>query len=87
MFLLGFNIGSYPKVKKDDDFLSDNIKTKLGLDTSLEINKLNKDNVINLIYNIPNLSISYSIHGDNGALYPSSLIPPYCSGAGCAVSG
>lgn len=74
MFLLGFNIGSYPKVKKDDDFLSDNIKTKLGLDTSLEINKLNKDNVINLIYNIPNLSISYSIHGDNGALYPSSLI-------------
>lgn len=74
VFLLGFNIGSYPKVKKDDDFLSDNIKTKLGLDTSLEINKLNKDNVINLIYNIPNLSISYSIHGDNGALYPSSLI-------------
>ena len=61
-------------VKKDDDFLSDNIKTKLGLDTSLEINKLNKDNVINLIYNIPNLSISYSIHGDNEALYPSSLI-------------
>lgn len=74
VFLLDFNIGSYPKVKKDDDFLSDNIKTKLGLDTSLEINKLNKDNVINLIYNIPNLSISYSIHGDNGALYPSSLI-------------
>lgn len=74
VFLLGFNIGSYPKVKKDDDFLSDNIKTKLGLDTSLEINKLNKDNVINLIYNISNLSISYSIHGDNGVLYPSSLI-------------
>ena len=74
VFLLGFNIGSYPKVIEDDDFLSDNIKTKLGLDTSLEINKLNKDNVINLIYNIPNLSISYSIHGDNGALYPSSLI-------------
>lgn len=74
VFLLGFNIGSYPKVKKDDDFLSDNIKTKLGLDTSLEINKINKDNVINLIYNIPNLSISYSMHGDNGVLYPSSLI-------------
>ena len=74
VFLLGFNIGSYPKVEKDDDFLSDNIKTKLGLDTSLEINKINKDNVINLIYNIPNLSISYSMHGDNGALYPSSLI-------------
>ena len=74
VFLLGFNIGSYPKVEKDDDFLSDNIKNKLGLDTSLEINKINKDNVINLIYNIPSLSISYSMHGDNGALYPSSLI-------------
>ena len=74
VFLLGFNIGSYPKVEKDDDFLSDNIKNKLGLDTSLEINKINKDNVINLINNIPSLSISYSMHGDNGALYPSSLI-------------
>ncbi len=74
VFLLGFNIGSYPKVKKDDDFLSDNIKTKLGLDTSLEINRINKDNIIKLISNIPNLTISYSMHGDNGALYPSSLI-------------
>ena len=74
VFLLGFNMGSYPKTIMDDDFLSDNIKTKLGLDTSLELNRINKENIIKLISNIPNLTISYSMHGDNGALYPSSLI-------------
>lgn len=74
VFLLGFNIGSYPKVKKDDDFLSDNVKTKLGLDTSLELNRINKDNIIKLISNIPNLTISYSLNDFNKVLYPSSLI-------------
>lgn len=74
VFLLGFNMGSYPKTIMDDDFLSDNIKTKLGLDTSLELNRINKDNIIKLISNIPNLTISYSLNDFNKVLYPSSLI-------------
>ena len=74
VFLLGFNMGSYPKTVMDDDFLSDNIKTKLGLDTSLELNRINKDNIIKLISNIPNLTISYSLNDFNKVLYPSSLI-------------
>ena len=74
VFLLGFNMGSYPKTIMDDDFLSDNVKTKLGLDTSLELNKINKDNIIKLISNIPNLTISYSLNDFNKVLYPSSLI-------------
>lgn len=74
VFLLGFNMGSYPKTIMDDDFLSDNVKTKLGLDTSLELNRINKDNIIKLISNIPNLTISYSLNDFNKVLYPSSLI-------------
>ena len=74
VFLLGFNMGSYPKTIMNDDFLSDNIKTKLGLDTSLELNRINKDNIIKLISNIPNLTISYSLNDFNKVLYPSSLI-------------
>ncbi len=74
VFLLGFNIGNYPKIKKDDDFLSDNVKEKLGLDTSEEINKINKDSVITSISSIPNLQITYSLRNDDGPLYPSSLI-------------
>lgn len=74
VFLLGFNMGSYPKTIMDDDFLSDNVKTKLGLDNSLELNRINKDNIIKLISNIPNLTISYSLNDFNKVLYPSSLI-------------
>ena len=74
VFLLGFNMGSYPKTIMDDDFLSDNVKTKLGLDTSLELNRINKDNIIKLINNIHNLTISYSLNDLNKVLYPSSLI-------------
>ena len=74
VFLLGFNIGNFPYVKKDDDFLSDSVKEKLGLDTSLEINRMHKENIIKCICSIPNLTITYCKHDDSGVLYPSILI-------------
>lgn len=74
VFLLGFNINSYPKVYKDDDYLNDNIKNQIGIDTSIDINKYEKETIINKISNIKNLVITYKLHNKNGVFYPSLLI-------------
>lgn len=59
VFLLGFNIGYYPILKKDEDYLSDKIKRKLNLDTSYEINKQYRSILINKIRQTNNLIITY----------------------------
>lgn len=74
VFLLGFNIGSYPYVKKDDDYLSDSLKEMLGLDTSILKNRREKENIILTIKNIRNLVITYNLHDGNKVMYPSILI-------------
>ena len=58
LFILGFNQNLIPKVHKDADYLSDNIKEKLGVITSLEKNKLEKDKIINVISVTKNVYIS-----------------------------
>lgn len=77
VFLLGFNVNLYPKIKRDIDFLSDNVKSKLGLDTSTDYNKYQVDYIINKIYNIRNLTITYKLSGPNGIYYPSILIKKF----------
>ena len=74
VFLLGFNLGVYPIIKKDDDFFSDNIKKELGLDMSYELNVLEKNKLCEAIKKIPNLTITYKLQGENGSVYPSLLV-------------
>lgn len=74
VFLLGFNIGNYPKIYMDDDFLSDKEKKMLDLDTSIEKNKMERVNVISAIKRIPHLIITYSLHDGSKVRYPSVLI-------------
>ena len=74
VFLLGFNIGNYPKIYMDDDFLSDKEKKMLDLDTSIEKNKMERVNVISAIKRIPHLIITYPLHDDSKVRYPSVLI-------------
>lgn len=74
VFLLGFNIGNYPKIYMDDDFLSDKEKKMLDLDTSIEKNKLERVNVISAIKRIPHLIITYPLHDGSKVRYPSVLI-------------
>ena len=74
VFLLGFNIGNYPKIYMDDDFLSDKEKKMLDLDTSIEKNKMEKVNVISAIKRIPHLIITYPLHDGSKVRYPSVLI-------------
>lgn len=74
VFLLGFNIGNYPKIYKDEDFFSDKIKSDLGLDTSVERNRIEKKKCVNAIKNIHNLIITYNLYNGEKVCYPSVLI-------------
>jgi len=73
VFILGFHIGNYPKIFKDDNYLSDKELEKLGLDTSIDKNKYEKLKVINKIKTIRNLVITCR-ESDDKTVFPSSLI-------------
>ena len=74
VFLLGFNINSYPKIYKDDDYFTDEEKALLDLDTSVEKNKQTKISMLRKLRRIPNLTITYKLFSENGPCYPSILI-------------
>ena len=74
VFLLGFNQGSIPKVYKDEDYISDNLKELLGLDTT---NKLNKERIKATkrnINKIKNITITYKKHYMKEEFYPSNYL-------------
>lgn len=73
VFLLGFHIGLYPKVYKDDNYLSDKELRMLGLDTSIDKNKLEKNKAIDKLYSIKNLILTCS-KSDDKTIFPSLLI-------------
>ena len=57
-YLIGFNKENYPKIDKDIDFLSDNMRKELGLFTSNEVNK-NTNNLLKFLLYNNNFIISY----------------------------
>ena len=59
IFLLGFNQKYIPNTYKNEDYLEDNIKELLNIDTSYEMNTLVRNFLINKINNIKNLIITY----------------------------
>lgn len=73
VFLMNFNLKSIPKVYKDEDFITDNIKPKY-LDNTLEKNKLEKDITIKSINNIKNLVITFKDMTAESECYPSNLV-------------
>ncbi len=76
IFLLDFSSNSFPKIKKDDDFIEDNIKPSF-IEKSYEINNINKDIYYKVISNIKNLTITYNTNYLNETFYPSILIDEY----------
>lgn len=77
VFLLGFNNGNFPRIKKDEDFIPDNIKEEIGISKTKEENKLVKDSLINTIFGINNLTITYKLKTFFDEYYPSTLISDY----------
>lgn len=61
IFLIGFNLGSIPKLKRDEDYISDNIKPDY-LETTDEYNKAAKEKYISSISNIKNCIITYKLN-------------------------
>lgn len=59
VFFLGCNKGNFPSIEKDDDYFSDAMKKRIGLDTSIEKNKKQKKFLQEKISSIKNLTITY----------------------------
>lgn len=73
IFLMNFNEGVIPFNNKDEDYLSDNIKSKLNISTSYELNKLSTNNLQNKIGMFKNLVITYSNSDNKGTIFISPL--------------
>lgn len=74
VFVLGFNQDSLPKVRKDIDYISDNIKEEVDMYSTKYLNNREKDIVKYLLSKIPNLYLSYKLESAFNEYYPSSLI-------------
>lgn len=58
IILINFTQGAIPKNKKDEDFLNDLTKNKLGCSNSIDINKKNIENLQNAIKNTQNIIVT-----------------------------
>lgn len=74
VFVLGFNQDSLPKVRKDIDYISDNIKEEVDMYSTKYLNNREKDIVKYLLSKIPNLYLSYKLESAFNEYFPSSLI-------------
>ena len=74
VYLIGFNKENYPKINKDEDFLSDTLKKELGIFTSSELNENNRNKVINLLNRDINYIITYKEKDYFNEYNPSLLI-------------
>ena len=72
VFLINYNEGVIPHNYKDEDYLSDEVKSKLGISTSSDLNVKANDNIRNNILRCKNLIVTYSKHSINGELFISS---------------
>lgn len=73
VFLIGFNLGVVPKLKRDEDYLSDDIKPKV-LETTSEYNNIRKNLYSDVLKNIKNITITYKMASPFNTYYPSFLI-------------
>lgn len=72
VFLIGYNEGVMPVNYKDEDYLSDEEKSKLGLSTSFELNENAMNEVKDSIKNIKHLIVTYPSHNFSSEIYISS---------------
>lgn len=61
VFMLNYNLESIPKIQFDSDYITDDIKSLVNLETSEVINKRMRDKTIKAIRNIKNLVITYKL--------------------------
>ena len=59
VFLMGINQGIFPTIYEDQDYFSDQEKSRLGLPTSTEATKGEQQKIIQKIKSLPHISLSY----------------------------
>lgn len=74
IFVIGFTNGRFPVIEKDEDYIGDNLKLELSLSTSSEKNEKRIKALINTLFGIENIIISYSKKDFFNDYYPSTLI-------------
>lgn len=74
IFLLGFNLLAFPRVRKDISYLNDGEKEHLGRNTSSEENRLEEERLIHFLRTHRHLYISYKKKQGKDVYYPSLLI-------------
>ncbi len=74
VFLIGFNQGIIPELKKDEDFLSDVEKEQLNITLSTNYNQIKKEHLIQFIYSHAHLFMSYHLKAGSSLTYLSPLI-------------
>lgn len=72
VFLINFNQGALPVDHKDEDYLSDELKQKIGISTSIELNVKDIAETQKKIRNTKNLVVTYSKHSLSSELYISN---------------
>lgn len=73
VFMIGFNDGIIPNSYKDIDYITDNIRDYVSMDTTDVMNKNLRNDIINSIKNIKNLTITYKLRDIKKTFYPSTL--------------
>lgn len=74
VFLLNFNMGIFPNIFKDEEYITDDLKDILELNTTIAKNKIIKENTKRRIESIANLTITFKEKDNRGECYPSILI-------------
>ncbi|MBP3635514.1 MAG: PD-(D/E)XK nuclease family protein [Bacilli bacterium] len=74
VFLLGFNQGNIPAIYKDEDYITDFIRPNLDIETTQELNDIEKINIISIIKSIKNLVITYKLKTPFDIYYKSIII-------------
>ena len=72
-FLMSFNEGDIPQTFKDEEYISDNIKSEVNIETTLEKNINSKKEVLDFLNSIDNLIISYKLEEGSISYNISSL--------------
>jgi len=74
VFLVGLNLGSLPKVYKDDEYLNDNELHEISLLTSVDKNIDSKMKLKKLMLESKNICISYKRYAESEECFPSNII-------------
>lgn len=73
IYMIGFNDGIIPNSYKDIDYITDNIKTLVNLDSTKEKNIMLREDILKFIHNTKNLTITYKLKDSKKTYYPSSM--------------